>query len=163
MKDPFFIFRATSTSTSSFVENKIHRISPTSLSHSSSDSDVDIVNDVASSKLDNNKNVDTNKAIEELSKLNLGSKNSAEKCNKLSNEKSTNIHGKSRDGHLTKLSQNLENFSKKINSVDSQKSKDSEKSNKSNVKFVVANKQSAENNQEIDDLNREGKLRRIIL
>lgn len=53
--------------------------------------------------------IDTNKTIDDISKLSVSD----------SNKKSNT---KSRDGHLTKLSQNLDNFSKKINSVDCPKS-----------------------------------------
>lgn len=59
---------------------------------------------------------------------------------------------KSREGHLTKLSQNLDNFAKKINSSDSNKSKDSDTKLSGNKNHAVENKSVRES----QDSNREG-------
>lgn len=59
---------------------------------------------------------------------------------------------KSREGHLTKLSQNLDNFAKKINSSDSNKSKDSDTKLSGNKNNFVENKSVTES----QDSNREG-------
>lgn len=115
---------------------------------------IDLNNSMKVEVGDTNKSyIDTNKATEEMSKLSLESKNVTD-----SNKPKTGA--KSREGHLTKLSQNLENFSKKINSSDSQKSKELDKSGKS-TKYTVVNKRLSDvpgqlDNKENDDSNREG-------